>query len=309
MLFAITSYFNPVGYRRRLQNYRAFRQRLSVPLVTVELSFSGEFELSESDAEHLIQVRATDVMFQKERLLNLAIKALPAACDAVAWLDCDVMLGDGWQDLVVDRLCEFALVQLYQDQFNLSPDYRPDSPGGGTLFGTAVAKKLATGEMTMKDFTAEAAPVTRTAWGLAWAARRDLLDAHGLYDACILGSGDAAMVSAAVGGFGRAREALCMSEKRYQHYLRWARPFHDEVRGKLGYLPLEILHLWHGDMHRRRYRERHQDMVGFDFDPAVDISLTEEGCWRWNSPKPALHAFVAEYFRSRREDEASGESQ
>ena len=45
MLWAITCYFNPTGYRRRLQNYRAFRERLNVPLVTVEQSFSGQFSL------------------------------------------------------------------------------------------------------------------------------------------------------------------------------------------------------------------------------------------------------------------------
>ena len=45
-LWAITSYFNPVGYQRRLENYRIFRQRLTVPLVTVELSFAPVFELA-----------------------------------------------------------------------------------------------------------------------------------------------------------------------------------------------------------------------------------------------------------------------
>jgi hypothetical protein len=31
-LWVIASYFNPVGYRRRLANYRLFRERLIVPL-------------------------------------------------------------------------------------------------------------------------------------------------------------------------------------------------------------------------------------------------------------------------------------
>ncbi len=30
-LWAITCYFNPIGYRRKLANYRLFRHRLSVP--------------------------------------------------------------------------------------------------------------------------------------------------------------------------------------------------------------------------------------------------------------------------------------
>jgi len=57
-LWAITCYFNPVGYRRRLQNYRTFRQRLKVPLVTVELSFGQEFQLSSGDADVVVQLHS-----------------------------------------------------------------------------------------------------------------------------------------------------------------------------------------------------------------------------------------------------------
>jgi hypothetical protein len=38
--WGITSYFNPAGYVRRRANYRRFRDRLGIPLVTVELSFT-----------------------------------------------------------------------------------------------------------------------------------------------------------------------------------------------------------------------------------------------------------------------------
>jgi hypothetical protein len=53
--WAITCYFNPAGYRRRLENYRTFRQRLKVPLVAVELSFGEEFQLASGDADILVQ--------------------------------------------------------------------------------------------------------------------------------------------------------------------------------------------------------------------------------------------------------------
>jgi hypothetical protein len=55
-MWAITSYYNPVRYKRRLANYKLFRANLDVPLVTVELSFDGRFELTEDDADILIQV-------------------------------------------------------------------------------------------------------------------------------------------------------------------------------------------------------------------------------------------------------------
>ena len=91
MLWEITSFFNPAGYKSRLTNYRLFRARLNVPLAAVELSFTGKFELQDTDAEILIQISGGDVMWQKERLLNIALGVLPTECDIVAWLDCDVI--------------------------------------------------------------------------------------------------------------------------------------------------------------------------------------------------------------------------
>ena len=66
-MWAITSYFNPVGYRRRLSNYRTFRADLAVPLVAVELSFDGRFELTDDDADILIQLSGGAVLWQKDR--------------------------------------------------------------------------------------------------------------------------------------------------------------------------------------------------------------------------------------------------
>ena len=71
-LWAIASFFNPLGYQTRLTNYRIFRRHLGVPLLTVEQGYDGRFELDGQDATILVQVPARDVMWQKERLLNLA---------------------------------------------------------------------------------------------------------------------------------------------------------------------------------------------------------------------------------------------
>ena len=90
-LWAITAYFNPIGYQRRLQNYRTFRAHLNIPLLTVELAFDRDFELDENDANQLVRFRTPDVMWHKERLLNLALEHLPAGCRKVVWLDCDVI--------------------------------------------------------------------------------------------------------------------------------------------------------------------------------------------------------------------------
>lgn len=35
--------------------------------------------------------------------------------------------------------------------------------------------------------------------GMAWAARRELLEQHGFYDGCVIGGGDSALICAAFG--------------------------------------------------------------------------------------------------------------
>ena len=90
-LWTIAAYFNPCGYKSRLDNYERFREQLKTPLLTVELAFEEPFELEPTAADILIQRRGESVMWQKERLLNIALDHLPAECEAVAWLDCDVL--------------------------------------------------------------------------------------------------------------------------------------------------------------------------------------------------------------------------
>lgn len=73
MLWALTTFFNPNGYERRLENYRAFRERLAVPLLALEASHRGVFQLGEDDADALVQVTCPDILWQKERLLNVGL--------------------------------------------------------------------------------------------------------------------------------------------------------------------------------------------------------------------------------------------
>ena len=114
-LWAITCYFNPMRYRRRLANFRIFRQYLEVPLVAVEMAFGPEFELQAHDAEILVQLRGGGMLWQKERLLNIALQALPSSCHRVAWLDCDIFFTTpGWIEDANSLLDRYALIQLFR---------------------------------------------------------------------------------------------------------------------------------------------------------------------------------------------------
>jgi hypothetical protein len=42
--------------------------------------------------------------------------------------------------------------------------------------------------------------------------------------------------------------------------------------------------------------------AAFQFDPGTDIALDDNGVWRWNSERAAMHDYVRGYFADRRED-------
>ena len=134
------------------------------------------------------------------------------------------------------------------------------------------------------------------------AFRREFLERHGLYDACIVGSGDLALMAAAYGCLEVPPTFLSMSPPHREHYLRWARPFFESVRGAVGFAKVDLYHLWDGRLIDRGYRQRHEAMRRFDFDPQADLLEDASGLWRWKSDKCELHDYVKNYFSSRRED-------
>lgn len=312
-LWAVCCYFNPCRYARRRLNYGTFREHLGVPLLTIELSHDGEFELREDDADRMLRRRSPHVLWQKERLLNLAIASLPKSCDKVAWLDADVILDrDDWPEETMRLLDDHALVQLFSHFVDLPRDaVDPPSDVGPT--GRGFALLYAQGEHEVELFDAMwGSDVCRTSEGVsmrrrlssgfAWAGRRELLEKHGLYDACILGSGDRAIACAAYGRASTAKLNFLRSEPQRRHFLAWTEPFGASIAGRVTYLEGMVRHLWHGELRDRHYRERWRELASYGFDPHTDIALDDEGCWRWSSDKPAMHSYVRRYFERRQED-------
>ena len=306
-IWAITAYFNPHGYRRRLRNYRIFQRRLSVPLVTVELAYSPRFELATDDADVLIQLRGRDVLWQKERLLNIALGALPDCCQHVAWLDSDIIFDrDNWPKLAIQGLEQFPMIQLFTTAYDFTRDAPPNPFGSHHVqhavdslvhrvrLGGAASNLLFPEDQTRRP--------GGWAFGLAWAIRRDAIQPHGFYDACVVGAGDVAINSSAFGELNGVISWMHMNRRRAEHYLEWARPFCDTIRGRVGCIGGGVYHLWHGNLMSRGQKYRHLRFKEFEFDPYEDVTLDDQHVWRWNSDKPAMHRYLRAYFAMRKED-------
>ena len=174
--------------------HRRFKMALYVPLVTVELSFSGAFELTAADADILVQVRGKSVLRLKEWLPEYRSWKVPKAVEFVAWLDCDIILErQSWSEETIRLLDEYPLLGSYSLSFTI-------------LYLKLLGSFLIRGRLSQLDYQllilsppvmkplTTFAPVTskcmrRCAFGLAWSVKRDLLDPGGFYDALILGSG------------------------------------------------------------------------------------------------------------------------
>lgn len=309
-LWVITSYYNPVGYRRRFENYHRFRAQLNHPLATAELSFDGKHRLGDGDADLLLHLHGGDVLWQKERLLNLLLERLPAECRVVAWVDCDLLFQRrDWSERAVAALDAAALVQPFHRAHHLAPDVA-DLVDGQTLRADGVlrvvesaASRIASGS-SIESVLARATDRGRNAPtpGFAWVARRELVARHGFYDACIVGGGDTALACAAFGAFEQVIRLHDMNRQQRARYLAWAEPFHRDVRGAVAAIDGDLGHLWHGDIADRHAADRHRGLTPHAFDPHVDIAIADSGPWRWATDKPELHRYVGDYFRLRRED-------
>jgi hypothetical protein len=305
-IWGITALFNPRGYRSKRDNFDLFRDRLrrqGLPLLAVELAFGdAPHELGLADADRVVLLRAESVLWQKERLLNVGVSELPADCDKVVWLDADILFErDDWVARTAELLEEVVVVQPFSRSVRLLAGAR-SAPLDDLPIGSGDHEELhgmAWG-VEAKGYGCLGRYLEHGHSGYAWAARRDVLARHGLYDANVLGNADLNMAHAMFGG-ARSLRTERLSPLARAHLARWADALHADVRGSVGHVEGRVLHLWHGHKEDRRYLDRLDLLAEHAFDPERDLAI-EGGAWRWASDKPALHAALRDYFARRSED-------
>jgi hypothetical protein len=329
-MWVITTYFNLSHDSNRTENYRIFAESLrnsGIHLVTVECAFSHDpFTLT--SGEDILQVRCRDILWQKERLLNLAIHHLPGTISKVAWIDGDILFSNpSWAVQTSALLDKYPVVQLWEYAIRLQPgDY---TPTGNERTFRSMAKVMST--CRGKYSKGEMDPHGQT--GFAWAARRDLLTRCGLYDTgfdvgadhliahSYWGEFDHPCVQAAM-GLGIMQNSLLRRssspvlialrrlmpeviknqapwrrwrrENTYfrKHFLSWAQDVYAVVQGQVGYTPGTILHLWHNDKTRLAPWQVREGLHTHNFDPQSDLRIGVNGCWEWAQSESPLRNWV-----------------
>jgi len=300
-LVVLTSYFNPMRYRRRRNNYDVFMadmRKVGVTVLTIECAF-GETPFELAPALDVIQIRSQTLLWQKERLLNLAASWLPASCKYVAWIDCDVTFDNkAWSKELVATLKKYPVAQLFESCIRLNENGEEgDEPDIAYSFASVMRSSpqlLDVGRYDLHGHT-----------GYSWALRREIFDEVGLYDAAISGSADHFMAHAIYGDYNFCIcNALKNDKSQIQHLKEWGDRFFARVRGQLGVVSGTIRHLWHGDAKDRRYFLRMHDITSLGFDPYTDLTVRAGQPLEWSETmrKTGLREYFATYFSQRKED-------
>ena len=297
--WGITTYFNPNNYNTKLDNYYKFRKssrNQGLNLITVECAFGNKpFELTTQDADILIQVRTNSVLWQRERLVNIALNKLPKECKYVAWIDADVLfLNQNWIKDTIDKLQKNDAVQLFktsikldkEELFTKDADFSwGDGDGYKQLsYACCIENKI------QPDFT----PFS----GLGWAIKKEILVKHKMFDKLILGGSDYVFA-----------QALCKQEVNTlagevcglkDEIDTWVKEIGKSVNN-VSYVDGIVLHLYHGSSKNRQYYNRYKLLENLNFSEQ-DLKLNKYGCWEWDTSNDELKNRVISYFDMRQED-------
>ncbi len=288
-LAIITTFFNPNDYINIKHNYQKFSNNIKnkSDLFTIELSYNGDFFI---ESENCVRINGSDdnVLWQKERLLNILIKKIPKEYTNIAWVDCDILFeNENWIEECNQKLEEYKVVQLY-DHAN-----RLDEFGNVELVSKGIIKRI--DEINSIDIN-----LSKGIPGFAWAIRREVIEEIDFLDTQIIGGGDSLMCYSFLGqrnGFVSNQ----MNKEWFNHYANWFEKTNKIVDKSVYYVSGIITHLYHGKMTNRKYNERYKVLSEYGFNPSKHLIKDKNDLWEIKDKD--LSNKLKIYFETRNEDD------
>jgi hypothetical protein len=278
---AIVPFYNYTQSEYRRKNYFACVERLKqqgFPVFTAEAALEGAaFNIPEGPRIKRYVVR--DPLFIKETLFNLTLRDLPSNYTSVAWLDADTLFER--PDIVqatLDALKKYPVVQMFEHVHWVDKEGKiGKQPKGRSL----VYRNKSKGVIS--------ASPGRCWPGLAWAARREIIEElGGLYDSYPSGSGD---VFASV-GFYYDRNVGYLNRyapKLIKHFWEtWGTRTGQIIKRRIGYVDCQARHMYHGSLKNRQYTRRHTTLKRANFDPIKHQERDENGIYYLTEACPTM---------------------
>lgn len=306
---------NQNRYRRRWELFRQCYERLlrepNVRVTVVELAFGDRpHEVTEADNPRHVQVRTNDELWHKENLFNIGRIHVPGDAEYICMVDADTLfMRHDWVQETIHKLQHFPIVQMFSHALMLGPKDHPESTHES--FAYAYRKSIPS-----FDPKRPASPLPFGEYGkihfktgLAWAYRRETLDAlGGLLDMCIIGSADWHMAASFMGMVEASFPVYAQLDecKAYKRMIEsYAQNAYEIVQGQVGYVDGTLAHYYHGSMADRRYGERWAITKVFNPDIHLTRDYKNHGLLQWTplARRSAVSDQLREYFELRQEDD------
>ena len=291
-------------------------EQSGVRCLIVELAFGSEpFHFGSHDT--VIKVRSDNVLWHKERLLNLGIRQLLSeGVRKVAWLDGDITFNNtAWASEICRRLDSANLCQVFDAAYIQS-----HKTGAPVVAPSAVKyfqdfnQLFSQDPMRFKNILRGMLKGGQSGFG--WAARAEVLEQVQLFEHAVVGGGDKLILAASLADDVFDKRLVELTHSRYRcdacghsnrseafsaNLLDWARQWSAAVDQSVDYARGQIRDMYHGQRSDRGYSKRHDILCSHQFDPSSDLVDNPDGCLQWAPGKEELRSAVESYFLSRRE--------
>lgn len=283
----ISTIFNPTNSERRYRNYLKFQDFI------YECGLKEHFYISEllyEDAEpfikhkNVIRLKMEDILWHKERALNLTCQTLPKQYSKVIWTDIDMIwFNKNWWKDVSRLLDEYNLIQPYSQCRYLRSNFSVGKKIYSHIFHLNFEEKHKT-KINGRSFP-----------GGAMAYKREFFENVGLYERDIVGGGDLVSIIPIIKNVPTKYSIFDPNLNEYSEKVK------KYVENKYYYLDELICHLYHGILSDRRYKNRYELIENFIFDDLCELG--ESGLYKFKSHvSNKLKLEYIKYFHDRNED-------
>jgi hypothetical protein len=294
----ITVISNPCLYKRRYVLMKEFIKRIesfekNVNLYIVELAYADqEFRITTSYNKKHLQLRTNIPLWHKENMINLGVKnLLPVNWKAFAWIDCDLEFENlNWVNdtlKILNGTCD--IIQLFSHCVDMGKT--GETLGIHTGFGYQFIHDR---PYSSNDKLNKWHP------GYAWACTRTAYEQiGGLFDCAIIGGGDHIMALSLI------NKALMNNKDSSNDYKEIILNYQDKFTDlRLGYVPGVIKHYFHGSKANRKYTQRKEILLKYNYEPSIFITKNKESIVVPSNECPQeLVEEIFNYFLERNEDE------
>lgn len=288
-LAVITTFFNPNNYINIKHNYLKFSEKIKqkCDLFPIELSFNGEFFIED---ENLIKINGDDsnILWQKERLLNICLQNIPKEYTNIAWVDCDIIFeNENWVNEVNEKLNYYKVLHLFENAKRLDENNNVD-----IIFNSIICN--------IKDNNEIPINLNNGVTGFGWAIRREEIEKIGFLDTQIIGGADALMFFSFVNKNNTIFHQK-MNKEWYDVYLEWSEKATKNIDFSINNISGDIIHLYHGNLKNRNYNNRYRILSDYNFNPKEDMIIDKNGLWKFKDESFSYKIF--NYFQERKEDD------